>query len=150
MKVNAEPLSLPQFGDSAEITYWPSLDYPRLLLSVACDLGGKDELHGGGGDVDYLVGSAHNDTIWGDGGVDVVFGDHARIELSGTESFQLLYAVTIDASCEGGDDIIDLGEDDDLVRKIFNRSHFLCRVESHGIVFFVFLKTRHSVVLTST
>lgn len=75
--------------------------------------GGNDYLEGGSGAVDYIVGGGYNDTIEGNDGMDLVFGDHARIDFY-VQSHQLRYATTIETACTGGDDYIDLGEGDDI------------------------------------
>lgn len=103
-----------QFGDLGEVFFWPNSTSPQRLETVACSIGGSDEIHGGDGPVDYLIGGSYNDTIYGDGGVDVVFGDHAVIDLSETMPFKLQYAKTIEHACKGGDDTMFLGSGDDL------------------------------------
>jgi len=102
------------FGDSATVSYHAHSNFPKQLLSVNCSLGGPDEIYGGDGDVDYLIGGSYNDTIYGNKGMDLVFGDHASITLTETFSHKLLSATTTDHSCEGGDDTIDLGDGDDI------------------------------------
>ena len=90
------------------------------LLSINCSFGGDDELQGGTGEVDYIVGGSRNDNITGGGGMDLVFGDHAFITLYADESHKLKYATTTDADCAGGVDTIILGGGDDLVRFLFS------------------------------
>ena len=92
-------------------------------MTINCSLGGSDSLHGGDGDVDYIIGGSLNDTIYGDdnnstniGNSDVVFGDHAEILFNGHESHILEQVATIDGNCSsGGNDIISMGPGDDLV-----------------------------------
>ena len=81
-------------------------------LSVSCDLGGKDVLYGGSGVVDYLIGGGFNDTIEGQNGMDLVFGDHAHLTFYKAESHRLRFATTTNHSCSGGYDTIDLGSGD--------------------------------------
>ena len=87
---------------------------PKLITSIDCLEGGDDTLYGGNGDVDYIIGGAHNDTIQGNDGMDLVFGDHALIELYENESHKLRFAKTILEFCAGGDDHITLGPGDDM------------------------------------
>ena len=67
---------------------------------------------GGAGSVDYLIGGGFNDTIEGNDGMDLVFGDHAFLTFYEDESHRLRYARTINHSCSGGFDTIDLGSGD--------------------------------------
>jgi Ca2+-binding RTX toxin-like protein len=101
-------------GDSVSITFHDSTEYPHTITSLSCD-GGDDTLFGGGGSVDYLIGGAYNDTIYGEGGPDLAFGDHAEITLNEIESHKLVYAETIQAECTGGDDLLIMGDGDDIV-----------------------------------
>ena len=64
--------------------------------------------------MDYLIGGAYNDTIYGEGGPDLAFGDHAEITLHETVSHKLVYAETIQANCTGGDDVLIMGDGDDI------------------------------------
>lgn len=80
--------------------------------SIDCANGGDDELYGGDGLVDYLIGGSFNDTIEGQDGMDLAFGDHASLSFYETESHQLRHATTKDPSCAGGTDYIDLGSGD--------------------------------------
>ena len=90
--------------------------------------GGNDSLHGGDGDVDYIVGGSLNDTIYGDeknstnvANSDVVFGDYAEIMFYGNVSHKLEMAVTIDGDCSiDGNDIISLGPGDDMVSLVLS------------------------------
>ena len=103
-----------KFGDAAEITYYRESHSPKQLVSTNCSIGGSDTLSGGPGLVDYLVGGTDGDIIHGNEGMDLVFGDHAIIQLY-SQSHKLKEASTTEASCGGGSDIIDLGPGDDLV-----------------------------------
>ena len=86
-------------------------------------MGGTDTLHGGEGDVDYIVGGSFNDVVYADdsnstniANSDVVFGDHAEILFYEDESHKLQQAITIDVNCSNdGNDAIILGPGDDLV-----------------------------------
>lgn len=105
---------------------WPGLAFPKEMVSIACEDGGDDDIYAGLGLVDYVVGGAFSDTIWGNSstsngtdGIDVVFGDMALIEFSdpgesGVLPFTLSYASTINASCANGPDFIYLSDGDDL------------------------------------
>jgi len=86
-------------------------------MTINCSDGAEDHLVGGSGSVDYIVGGALNDLINGEDGMDLVFGDHARIELYPT-SHKLKYAETIEPGCTGGEDDITLGPGDDMVRPL--------------------------------
>lgn len=110
-----------QFGDSAIVSYFPETTFPQQLLSVNCSLGGSDLIYGGK-DVDYIVGGTANDALHGNEGMDLVFGDHARIACSNTLSHKLQYATTTDHDCAGGDDTIFLGDGDVSSRKVLCRS----------------------------
>lgn len=94
------------------------------MVSIDCEEGGDDVIYAGLGMVDYVIGGAFSDTIWGNSstangtdGIDVVFGDHALIEFANpgeSEPFTLLKASTIYASCTNGPDYIYLSDGDDL------------------------------------
>ena len=86
------------------------------MLSINCSFGGNDELFGGPGEVDYIIGGSFDDLIDGGDGMDLAFGDHASITLSVSVSHMLKHAITTDANCTGGGDNITLGSGDDLVR----------------------------------
>jgi len=86
------------------------------LVTLNCSDGDADRLYGGPGVVDYIVGGAYNDYIEGNDGMDLVFGDHAKIDLF-PASHKLQYAQTTDFGCTGGDDTIYLGAADDIVSK---------------------------------
>jgi len=101
-------------GDAAKIDYYPNSTSPKLITSIDCIEGGDDTLYGGNGTVDYIIGGAYNDTIQGNDGMDLVFGDHALIKLYENESHKLLFAQTILEYCAGGDDNITLGLGDDM------------------------------------
>jgi len=103
-----------QFGDSATIVYYLGTSSPKLLVTLNCTDRGPDRLYGGPGVVDYIVGGAYNDYIEGNDGMDLVFGDHAKIDLFAV-SHKLQYAQTTDFGCTGGDDTIYLGAADDIV-----------------------------------
>ena len=64
--------------------------------------------------MDYVIGGAFNDTCEGNDGPDLIFGDHASIELYEGEPYKLRYAKTIDANCTGGEDTIRLGDGNDI------------------------------------
>jgi Ca2+-binding RTX toxin-like protein len=113
-----------QFGDSANIVYYLDSSSPKLLTTINCSDGGADTLTGGSGVVDYIVGGGYNDHIEGNDGMDLVFGDHARIDLF-VESHKLKYATTTNTGCTGGDDTITLGEGDDIVSADQYRDCFL-------------------------
>ena len=95
-------------------------------MTINCNIGGNDTLHGGDGNIDYIVGGTLNDMIYADdinssnnANSDVVFGDHAEIMFYEDESHKLHQAITIDGNCSsGGSDIIILGPGDDLVSLI--------------------------------
>lgn len=109
--------------------------------------------------MDYLVGGGFNDTIYGDDddgrpdGVNMVFGDHARIEFYDdfSESHRLLTAVPTDCDCSGGSDTISLGSNDDIV-SFLGRELFSCWESCRFSHFFVpSLGTiRHLVALDLT
>lgn len=63
---------------------------------------------------DYIVGGSFDDTIEGNEGMDLVFGDHASIDFF-EESHKLKFATTMDTGCARGDDLIKLGSGDDIV-----------------------------------
>jgi len=105
-----------QFGDSATIVYHLGTSSPKLLTTLNCSDGAPDRLYGGSGVVDYIVGGAYNDYIEGNEGMDLVFGDHAKIDLFAL-SHKVRHAETIDFGCTGGDDTIYLGAADDIVSK---------------------------------
>jgi Ca2+-binding RTX toxin-like protein len=107
-------LSIPQFGDSAKIVYYLDSTSPKSVATINCSDGGNDNLYGGSGVVDFMIGGAYNDTIKGNDGMDLVFGDHAQINLFEL-SHKLRYAKTASPGCSGGDDLIVLGAGDDLV-----------------------------------
>jgi len=107
-------LSWSQFGDSATLVYYLGTSSPKLLVTLNCTDGAPDRLYGGPGAADYIIGGAYNDYIEGNDGMDLVFGDHAKIDLFPT-SHKLLYAQTVDFECTGGDDTIYLGSADDIV-----------------------------------
>ena len=101
-----------QLGDSGEISFYPTKlnrpgeyphpvgyfwNVPHLIETVACVDGGGDHIYAGDGNVDYVIGGAFNDTVEGNGGPDLVFGDHASIELYEGKSYKLRYAKTINA-----------------------------------------------------
>jgi Ca2+-binding RTX toxin-like protein len=94
------------------MSYYAESTSPKHLLSISCCLGGNDKIYGGAGDVDYLIGGGFNDTIEGNDGMDLVFGDHAFLTFYETESHRLRYATTTNHSCSGGDDTINLGAGD--------------------------------------
>ena len=48
-------------GDFAFYDTWGISSYPKLLLTMNCNIGGTDTLHGGDGDIDYLVGGSLNE-----------------------------------------------------------------------------------------
>ncbi len=52
---------------------------PKLASTIDCSHGANDTLSGGSGIVDYIVGGAYSDSLHGDEGMDLVFGDHAEI-----------------------------------------------------------------------
>jgi hypothetical protein len=94
------------------------------LTTINCSDGGADTITGGSGIVNYIVGGGYNDHIEGNDGMDLVFGDHAHVDLF-DESHKLKYATTTDAGCTGGDDTITLGEGDDIVSADQYRDCFL-------------------------
>ncbi len=89
--------------------------YPTSLSTLGCDHGGNDELSGGEGTVNYIVGGSFNDTIQGSSAMDLAFGDHASISLYADSSHKLQIAETAEAACAGGLDEIYLGAGDDIV-----------------------------------
>lgn len=89
--------------------------FPTTLSTLGCDMGGDDNLFGGEGVVNYIVGGSYNDTIYGSSAMDLVFGDHAIIVLYGDTSHKLKMAQTTNATCGGGSDAMFLGEGDDIV-----------------------------------
>jgi len=108
------------FGDIALVVNYPGLDTPHKLISTSgitktCEtVGGSDTIFGGDGEVDYIVGGTFGDTIDGEDGMDLVIGDHGYIELNETKAYRLVYAKSIDPSCNGGADKITLGDGDDI------------------------------------
>lgn len=64
--------------------------------------------------VDYIIGGSYDDTLEGNEGIDLVFGDHGLIHLSKDDPYKLIYATTADAYCTPGSDNITLGDGDDL------------------------------------
>jgi len=87
---------------------------PKLLETIHCSDGAADQLYGGPGEVDYIIGGAYDDYIEGNEGMDLVFGDHARIELF-EASHKLKYSQSTDFGCTGANDTIILGPGDDMV-----------------------------------
>ena len=85
-----------------------------VYFAPDCALGGSDTLRGGDGIVDYLIGGAYDDVIYGEDGMDLAFGDHASIWLYEDETHKLQYATTTEASCTPGADTISLGSGDDI------------------------------------
>ena len=66
--------------------------------------------------MDYIVGCSFNNTVYADdmystngSNLYIVFGDHAEIMFYEDESYKLKQAITIDAECNGCNDIITLG-----------------------------------------
>ena len=108
--------AFPQFGDLAEVKYYARTNSPKSLRSIDCHMGGNGVLRGGPGLVDYLVGGSYDDELFGEDGMDLVFGDHASILLYKDQSHRLHNATTKDASCTPGKDRISLGPGDDMVR----------------------------------
>ena len=110
-------------GDMALYETWPNSRLPKRISTIDCDVGGSDDLYGGEGDVDYIVGGSSNDTIFADDStytdnstLGIVFGDHAEIMFYENHSHRLDQAIAINADCEsGGSDIIILGPGDDWV-----------------------------------
>ena len=90
---------------------------PKIAKTINCIDGWNDTLFGGPGAVDYLFGGGYNDTIEGNEGMDLVFGDHGSVSFY-EESHKLLFSKTSDNYCRGGDDLIRLGDGDDLVSLI--------------------------------
>lgn len=115
-------------GDSAEILFYTSeltrpgdpfdpghfWSVPHSINTVGCEYSGDDIIYGGNGAVDYLVGGGEDDTIYGEGGPDLAFGDHANILLYEWDPYRLAFATTADANCTGGSDSIILGEGNDI------------------------------------
>lgn len=62
--------------------------------------------------MDYLIGGGFKDTIEGQNGMDLAFGDHAKLAFYEAESHKLRFATTTNPSCAGGDDTINLGAGD--------------------------------------
>ncbi len=102
--------------------------FPTSLSTLGCDHGGNDELYGGEGVVNYIVGGSFNDTIQGSSAMDLVFGDHASINLYADLSHKLQIAETMEAACAGGSDEIYLGAGDDIVSMNVMNSKFACLV----------------------
>ena len=115
-------------------------------MTIDCSVGGYDTLHGGEGDVDYIVGGSFDDAIYGDHNAstniansDVVFGDHAEIVFYANETHKLQHAITIDGNCSGGSDIITLGPGDDLVSLL---DYCYGSIESFALMRLLFLPTQ--------
>jgi len=102
---------LPRDGEDPTGYFW---NVPHLIETISCADGGGDRVYAGDGAVDYIIGGAFNDTVEGNGGPDLVFGDHASIELYESEPYKLRYAKTINANCTGGEDTIRLGDGNDV------------------------------------
>ena len=111
-KAQTFPVCSHQFGDSAKVYYHDYSTSPKEAISTSCELSGKDTLYGRAGLVDYLIGGGFDDTIEGNDGMDLVFGDHAYLTFYNHESHKLKFATTTNHSCSGGDDLIDLGSGD--------------------------------------
>ena len=84
------------------------------IVSTSCEYGGNDYLYGGNGTVDYIVAGGFDDYVEGNEGKDLVFGDHAFIELDEITPYMLKYATTTNTNCTPGNDTIYLGSGDDL------------------------------------
>ena len=110
---------------------------PKIANTISCLNGWNDQLFGGPGTVDFIFGGGYNDTIEGNEGMDLVFGDHASVSFF-EESHKLLYAKTTDTSCRGGYDFIQLGDGDDLVSPYPSFGSFLPSYEPAN-VFLLFL-----------
>ena len=57
----------------------------------------------------YSIAGGFDDNVFGEEGMDFVFGDHGEFYLDEDISHKLIYATSIDASCTPGADNIMLG-----------------------------------------
>lgn len=94
--------------------YYLDSPSPKTATTINCGDGGPDTLLGGSGLADYIVGGSFDDTIEGNEGMDLAFGDHAGIDFF-EESHKLKFATTMETGCTRGKDSIKLGSGDDIV-----------------------------------
>ena len=64
--------------------------------------------------MDYVIAGGYNDTVQGNDGPDLVFGDHGIILLYDDEPYKLNFAITSYPYCTPGIDNITLGHGNDI------------------------------------